>query len=327
MAPADSPIVSVILGPEATGQRLDRALADSLPDHSRSEIARWIADGLVTLDGVQVPGRHRLKGGEQARVEVPPPRPATVEPEPIPLRILHEDDHILVVDKQEGLAVHPGSGRPGGTLANALVHHVRGLPELIGSDRPGIVHRLDMDTSGVMVVARTESAQRTLSAQFAARTVEKTYLACVHGRPEAEHGTVDLPIGRSPSNRKKMAVVERGGRVASTAWSVRERLPRHTLLTCRPKTGRTHQIRVHLVALGHPIVGDPIYANRSAPGEESAHRLMLHAWRLAFDHPDSGKRMEVEAEVPSSFDAVLDALRKLPPPRRRARTAPRSPSA
>ena len=213
--------------------------------------------------------------------------------------------------------MHPGHGQPSATLANALVYHLRNLPELTGSDRPGIVHRLDKDTSGVMVVARTEFAQRTLSAAFAARTVGKTYAACVHGADMDAEGEITFPIARSKVARTKMTVVDEGGREAKTRYEVVRRLPAHAVVRCHPHTGRTHQLRVHLRAVGHPIVGDPIYGWRTGIGDRLAPRLLLHAQRLAFDHPQRGERVAFEAPVPEDFQAAVEALAQLPSPRRR----------
>ena len=221
----------------AQGTRLDRALALALPEHSRTVLAGWIADGLVLVDGRALPGKTKVAGGEAVEIRVPPTRPLTVEPQDIPLVIVYEDEVLLVVDKPSGLTVHPGSGQPDGTLANALAYHFGPLPEAIGADRPGIVHRLDKDTSGAIVVAKNERVQRDLSAAFAARTVKKTYLACVHGAPAEDEGVVDLPIGRHPGDRKKMTIAGVEGRPATTRWEVDRRLPRHTLIRCFPVTG------------------------------------------------------------------------------------------
>ncbi len=258
-----------------------------------------------------------MQGGEDVVVWIPPPRPTHLVPQEIPLDLLHEDADILIVNKPTGLTVHPGAGQPDGTLANALAWHLRGLPELGGSDRPGIVHRLDKATSGVMVIARTEAAQRTLSQAFAERAVAKTYLACVHGRPSDERGDIDAAIGRAPQHRTKMAIRREGGRDAFTAWRIERTLPRHTLVRCLPRTGRTHQIRVHLAHLGHPIVGDKTYGRPNAPGEEHAPRLLLHAWRIGFRHPGTGESVSFEAPLPQDFQAALGALAALEPPRRR----------
>jgi 23S rRNA pseudouridine1911/1915/1917 synthase len=291
------------LRPEDAGRRLDRALADLFPDRSRTQVAGWILEGRVLLDGERADPARRVRGGELVRVRVPPPARPGAAPEAIPLAVLHRDEAVLVLDKPAGLTVHPGAGRRGGTLANALAHHLGALPLLHGAERPGIVHRLDRDTSGVMVVALTEAAQRALSDAFARRRVRKEYLALVHGVPPGEEGVVDLPVGRSPLRRTKMTVLPAGGRPAVTGWRVERRLRRHTLLRCFPRTGRTHQIRVHCLALRHPI-----YGWRSAAGDALAGRLMLHAHRLAFPHPATGAVLLVEAAPPPAF---LEAVERL----------------
>jgi 23S rRNA pseudouridine1911/1915/1917 synthase len=311
-APGRPGPTTVVLPAAAAGSRLDRALADAFPHVSRTAVALWIEEGRVRVDGASLPGKTRVRGGERVVVDVPAPRPALLVPEERALSILFEDDAILVLDKPAGLTVHPGSGRRDGTLANALVFHLRNLPTAFGADRPGIVHRLDKDTSGVLVVAKTEAAHRALARAFAAREVRKEYLALVHGRVEAEEGRIDLPLGRSSAGRTRMAVRTSGGRAATTGWRVEERLPLHTLVRCFPVTGRTHQIRVHWRASGHPIVGDPLYGWRSSPGDAVPGRLMLHAHRLAFAHPGSGEPVAFEAPVPADFAAGTAALRALP---------------
>jgi 23S rRNA pseudouridine1911/1915/1917 synthase len=309
--------VTVVLPPDAAGQRLDRALADRFPDRSRTLVAGWIEQGLVTVDGTSLPGKTKVRGGERVTVDVPAPRPTALVPEDRPLAVLHEDDALLVLDKPSGLTVHPGSGRRDGTLANALVHHLRDLPTSGGADRPGIVHRLDKDTSGVMLVAKTEAAHRALTRQFAAREVRKEYVAVVHGAVAGERGRIDLPVGRSSAGRTKMAVRPQGGRPAVTDWRVEDRLPRHTVVRCFPVTGRTHQLRVHWHSQGHPIVGDPVYGWASAAGEDVAGRLLLHAHRIALAHPVTGEALAFEAALPPAFVAAVDALRRLPPGRGR----------
>lgn len=269
------------------------------------------------MDGAPAVPKTRVEGGETIVVRVPPPRPTDLTPQDLPLELLFEDDSILVVHKPTGLVVHPGAGQPDGTLANALAWHMKGLPELGGSDRPGIVHRLDKETSGVMVVARTEAAQRKLSAAFAERKIHKTYLACVHGLIADETGKIDQPIGRAPRHRTKMAVSPEKGRSAFTAWAIERRLPRHTVVRCHPRTGRTHQIRVHMLHVGHPIVGDKTYGNHSSPGENAAPRMLLHAWKIGFRHPRTGESVSFEAPLPQDFQTALEALAALEPPRRR----------
>ena len=310
----------VTLPPGAAGLRFDRALASLFPDSSRTVVAGWIEEGRVLVDGRPLPGKAKVKGGERVSVSVPPPRSSDLVPEDRPLTVLFEDEALLVIDKPSGLTVHPGSGRQDGTLANALVFRLANLPRVGGSDRPGIVHRLDKDTSGVLIVAKTEACHRALSRAFAAREVHKEYVAVVHGRVVGERGTIDLPLGRSSAGRTRMAVRESGGRAASTGWSVEERLPLHTVMRCFPLTGRTHQIRVHWRAKGHPIVGDPIYGWKSSPGDKSAPRLLLHAHRITFEHPTTGETVGFEAAIPPDFVAAIAALRAMPaPPKGRGR--------
>lgn len=313
--PPDQDPIRLTLGPEAKGQRLDRALADRLPEHSRTVLTHWIRGGRVLVDGESQAAKHKVSGGEEVEIDVPPPRQTELLAEDRPLDILYEDEFLLILNKPCGWTVHPGSGQATGTVANALVHHFRNLPELGGSDRPGIVHRLDKDTSGVMVVAKAEQTQRALSEAFAERTVEKSYLACVHGVVKQESCVIELPIGRSPIHRTRMTIIE-GGRAAQTQVTVERRVARHTLVHCRPRTGRTHQIRVHLRAIKHPIVGDPFYGWSSAPGDSLPGRLMLHAWQLTFDHPATGERVSFEAPPPKDFVAGLEALAELPPGKR-----------
>lgn len=299
---------------------MDRALADLLPDHSRTQVKTWILEELIKVDGAARAPRDRVEGGEQVEIRIPAPRRSELLPEDIPLVLVYEDEDLVVVDKPHGLTVHPGSGQPDGTLANALVHHFQGLPELGGYDRPGIVHRLDKDTSGVLLVAKTESVQRALSAAFAERKVEKTYRAVVHGAVADEAGTIEAPIGRSPRHRTLMAVTTGArGRAAKTRYAVERRLPRHTLMRLHPHTGRTHQLRVHMQHLGHTIVGDPYYGNPSAPGEAEAGRLLLHAARLAITHPVTGEALVFEAPLPPAFVEAIERLSRLEPPRRQRR--------
>jgi 23S rRNA pseudouridine1911/1915/1917 synthase len=300
-----------VLPASAAGSRLDRAVADLFPERSRTVVAGWIDAGLVQVDGRPAAGKTRVRGGERVVVDVPPPAPSELVPEERELSVVHEDDDLLVLDKPFGLTVHPGSGRASGTLANALVARLRSLPTLGGSDRPGIVHRLDKDTSGVLLVAKTEVAHRALSRAFAAREVHKEYLAVVHGTVEGDRGRIDLPLGRSSAGRTRMAVRTSGGRDAVTDWAIEERLPRHTVVRCFPVTGRTHQIRVHWRSQDHPIVHDPLYGWRSSPGEDLVERLLLHAHRISLRHPTRGDSVSYEAPPPAPFLAAIAALRGL----------------
>jgi 23S rRNA pseudouridine1911/1915/1917 synthase len=285
------------------GSRLDSALAKLLPDQSRSRLAKLIDEGHVTVDGARVAGRMKLKSGEEVEVAlVPRAAQMALRAEAIALAIVHEDEDLLVLDKPAGLVVHPGSGNWAGTMLNALLHHAPALERL---PRAGIVHRLDKDTSGLIVVAKTEEAQLDLVRQLAAHTVKRTYLAVVRGKIAAG-GTIDAPIGRHPVHRTKMAVVERG-KPAVTHFRVREAFARHTLLECDLETGRTHQIRVHLASLGHPVEGDPLYARK---GPVPMARQALHAWKLAFRHPGTGEAMRFESKPPADFQELLKALRR-----------------
>jgi 23S rRNA pseudouridine1911/1915/1917 synthase len=293
------------------GLRLDQALAKLLPEESRTRLARLVEEGHVRVDGEQVPAKRKLKSGEVVEVALAPRvEESAHRPEAIALAIVHEDDDVLVVDKPAGLVVHPGSGNWEGTMLNALLHHAPALERLA---RAGIVHRLDKDTSGLLVVAKNEPAQLSLVRQLQAHTVKRTYLALARGRI-AVPGKVDAPIGRHPVHRTRMAVVA-GGKAAVTHYRVRESFPSHTLLECDLETGRTHQIRVHLASIGHPLEGDPVYAKRAA-GPASARkdtpfaRQALHAWKLAFVHPRSAAPQSFEAPVPEDLRALLESLRR-----------------
>jgi 23S rRNA pseudouridine1911/1915/1917 synthase len=282
---------------DMAGLRVDQALAKLLPDHSRSRIKTWIDDGRVTLDGRSLAAKRRLEGGESLVVrEAPPCDVVTDAAEARALPVVHEDDAILVLDKPAGLVVHPGAGNRSGTLLNALLHHA---PALAALPRAGIVHRLDKDTSGLMVVAKTDVAQTDLVRQLQARTVSREYLALVRG-DLARNVIVDAPIGRHPVQRTSMAVVA-SGKPARTHVDVVERHGATTLVRCRLETGRTHQIRVHLASIGHPLVGDPVYGGRAPslpPGLRSFGRQALHAERLAFVHPVTGASLVVEQPAP-----------------------------
>ena len=300
----------VTIPAELGGLRLDQALARLFPQHSRSRLQGWLKEGWIRVDGASPDARRKVWGGECVEIDAPPPPEVAAElPEDIPLAVVFEDDDLLVIDKPAGLVVHPGSGNWSGTLLNALLHR---NPGLAGVPRAGIVHRLDKDTSGLMVVAKTLAAQTELVRQLQARTVRRHYRALVQGELTAG-GTVDAPIGRHPTQRTRMAVVG-NGRPAVTHYLVTERFPRLTLLECRLETGRTHQIRVHMAHIGHPLVGDPVYgARRSGDGRLDAFpRQALHAFRLGLVHPRSGEAMGWEVPMAADFAALLDDLRGNP---------------
>lgn len=309
--------------------RLDRFLSTRLPDLSRTRLQALIDDRHVRVDGLARKASHRLRGGEEVSVELPEPIPLDLIPEPIPLDIVYEDDAVLVVNKPAGMVVHPGAGHDRGTLVHALLAHCPALSGIGGVRRPGIVHRLDKGTSGLLAVAKTDQAHLELTRQLKARTVSRRYLALVHGSLPQEAGVIEAAIGRHPRDRLRMAVRPLGqGRAALTQFRVLERFEGFTLLEARLQTGRTHQIRVHLAHLGFPVAGDPIYRRRPGrPGDgDLAARLgalggqALHATALGFTHPTSGIRCQFEAPPPAPFSALLDWLRG-----RRARAAaPRS---
>jgi len=290
------------------GLRLDQALARLLPEHSRSRIRTWIDAGRVSLAGTAIEATRRLDGGERVVVlPLPDPRAAAFAPQPIPLAIAYEDTAIIVIDKPAGLVVHPGSGNWDGTLANALLYHA---PELALVPRAGIVHRLDKDTTGLLVVAKTTIAQTALVRQLQARSMHREYLALVKG-DIACGGTVDAPIGRHPVKRTSMAVVATG-KPALTRFEIRERLGDCTLLACRLESGRTHQIRVHLASIGHPLVGDAAYG-RTPASDISFARQALHAWKLGLRHPVTDQPMRWEAPLPADFGTLLATLRQRQP--------------
>lgn len=309
------------------GRRVDVWLHERLPAHSRSWIKELVKRGAVKVGGGAVKPSYKVAAGDQVVAEVlPHPEARELAPEDIPLRILHEDASVLLIDKPPGLVVHPGSGRHDGTLANALAFHVGELSDVGGSSRPGIVHRLDRDTSGVMVVAKSNAAHYAIAQQFQDRTTAKEYLALVEGVVEFDADVIDKPLARSPIDASKVIVDPGRGKSATTTYEVQERFEGFSLVLCRPKTGRTHQIRVHLASIGHPIVADATYGRRSRlfrsellrrkPEEGEApllERQALHARRLEFLHPLEGKRVAYEAPVPADLEATVEALRELCP--------------
>jgi 23S rRNA pseudouridine1911/1915/1917 synthase len=292
--------------------RLDRLVA-TLPEvRTRSRAKQLVDQGLVRVDGEVRKTAHQVRAGTKIEVEVPPPEPSRVEPEDLPLSILYEDEHLLAIDKPPGLVVHPAPGARRGTLVNALVHHLGMLAGVGDPERPGIVHRLDRDTSGVLLVARTAAALEGLARQFRARSIDKRYLAIVRGSLKPASGKIDRPIGRHPRARQRMSVRSRRGRAAVTHWTVLERFRDATLVRLRPETGRTHQLRVHLAALGHPVLGDRVYgARRTASSRDpSWPRQALHAEEIGFTHPASGERIVVRAPLPEDLETILAALRQ-----------------
>ncbi len=297
-------LFDIVVQEEET-ERLDLYVAHHCPDVSRSRAHRLIEEGHVTVNGRVAKPSRPLQRGDRVVVRVPPPSPLDLVPEAIPLSVVYEDRDLLVIDKPAGLAVHPGAGRSRHTLVNALLARCPDLTGVGGVLRPGIVHRLDKDTSGLLLVAKNDRAHADLSRQLKERTVDKGYLALVTGRLEPGEGVIEGAIGRDPRNRKRMAVVD-GGRPARTAYRVRERLDGCTLVEVAPSTGRTHQIRVHLAAIGHPVVGDAVYGRPSA----LVGRQFLHACRLGFRHPADGRPLLFESPLPADLQqALLSAAR------------------
>jgi len=303
----------VLVEPDHDGTRLDNFLTALLPEQSRSQLQRLIKDGRVTGPGGGLRPSTQVRAGQTFTIDIPPPEPTSVEPEALPLRIVYEDDDVVVLDKPAGMVVHPAAGHRSGTLVNALLHHVKGLSGIGGEVRPGIVHRLDRGTSGLMVVAKHDAAHQELSRQFSDREVEKEYVALVWGVVQAGR-RIDAAIGRDPKDRQKMSTRARRARSAVTRVTWARHFRGVSLLKVAIATGRTHQIRVHLSAIGHPIVGDPTYGgvHRRVPGDLRAvmrlERPFLHAARLSFTHPTDGRRVDFDSPLPPDLESVVDAI-------------------
>ncbi len=307
-------IIEARIAPAADGWRLDRALAEAVPTLSRERLKSLISAGQVTRDGTAVrdPAK-RAAAGDAFAVAVPEPAPAHNEAQDIPLVVAFEDEHLIVVDKPAGLVVHPACGNPDGTLVNALLHHCGGsLSGIGGVARPGIVHRIDKDTSGLMVAAKTDRAHEGLAKQFAAHSIDRRYRAIVAGRPMPPAGTVDAPLARSAQNRKKVAIVA-GGKRAVTHYATLERLKEAALVECRLETGRTHQVRVHMASIGHALLGDPVYGrtkqvHRGTLEALGFRRQALHAARLGFIHPVTGIALSFESAMPADMQELFSHL-------------------
>src|SRR3954447_6932633 len=311
--PSSAPGVRILRVPDGPAGRVDRYVADAT-GLSRSFVQKLISDGRLTADGEALRANTVVTAGTELRLDVPPPTPLDLAPAPdIPLRIVYEDADLLIVDKPAGLVVHPAPGHAGDTLVNALLAHGSGNAwgGIAGVQRPGIVHRLDRDTSGLLMVARNDAAQASIMAQLKARRVKKTYQALVHGSVSAAAGRIEAPIGRDPKHRTKMAVVA-DGRPSVTGYRVRERFDAWTLLELDLVTGRTHQIRVHLDAIGHPVAGDPVYGTgTSRRGPDGLGRLFLHAWRLELTAPSDSHLIRATAPLPPELTSVLEHLREV----------------
>lgn len=310
------------VGPEEVGLRLDHFLRARVPERSRSALGRLVREGRVQVEGKPGKTGQTLRSGESVTVSLPAPEPLDLEPEDIPLAIVFQDAHLAVIDKPAGLVVHPAAGNRSGTLVHALLHHLKDLSGIGDALRPGIVHRLDKETSGLILVAKSDAAHRSLSAMIAAREVRRSYLALVWGKLEREAGTVDAPLGRDPRNRKRMAVLEQGGKAARTHYSRMDSLDGFDYIRLDLDTGRTHQIRVHMAHIDHPVLGDPLYGGRRARlrGRSRAQqdrdrelldllpRQALHAWRLEFLHPLTGEACRFTSPLPGELRAALELL-------------------
>jgi 23S rRNA pseudouridine1911/1915/1917 synthase len=294
----------LVVTKELARMRLDLFLVKSLPEFSRSRIQQLIRAGLVRVRGATMRPHQSVRFGDEIEVTEPPPEKIQTEPEAIPLTILYEDDDLIVINKAAGMTVHPGAGQREHTLVNALLHHCSALSGIGGKERPGIVHRIDKETSGCLVVAKNDAAHRELSKQFTARTVEKIYLALVAGKLRNQAGVIENKIGRHPVHRQRMSVSSPRGRAAKTEYRVLRSSEQASLVECRLHSGRTHQIRVHLHHLGNPVLGDKMYAPRFA---KDFPRQMLHAWKLGFQHPRTREWKSFEAPLPDDFNLAIAA--------------------
>ncbi|MBM4274675.1 MAG: RluA family pseudouridine synthase [Deltaproteobacteria bacterium] len=314
----NSEVISLIVGESESGPRLDQYLARRL-GWSRARLQKLLKSGLVTLNGRPAAASHRVRAGEALQVTLLPPEPSSLIPEALPLDVVYEDRDLIVVNKPPSLVVHPAPGHRGGTLLNALLAHCPELKEMGDVSRPGLVHRLDKDTSGLLVAAKTELAHQALVRQFQEREVRKRYLALVWGRLPQKSGRIEGIVGRHPTQRQKMSVHSRRGKEAVTLWQVVREFPGPlTLVELTPQTGRTHQLRVHLASLGHPVLGDATYGGgvsrlkaappRLSPLRPLVRRQLLHAWRLGFTHPRSGEELNWEAPLPEDFQNTVDFL-------------------
>ncbi|NLM35407.1 MAG: RluA family pseudouridine synthase [Clostridiales bacterium] len=298
---------SFVIDEKYQGMRIDKYLSQLMEDKSRSFIQGLIDEGKVTVNNKLVKSNHKLKENDLIKGIIPDPVELKVEAEDIPLDILYEDEDVIVVNKPQGMVVHPAAGNAKGTLVNAILNHCQDLSGINGVIRPGIVHRIDKDTSGVLVIAKNDAAHNKLAEQLKDHSMTRVYIALVEGIIKNDQGTVDANLGRHPIDRKKMAVVKEGRR-AVTHYKVLERLDKYTLVECRLETGRTHQIRVHMAYIGHPLVGDPVYGYKKQ--KFNLEGQLLHAKVLGFIHPTSGRYLEFEAKLPDYFNKVIEILRK-----------------
>ncbi len=309
--------ISFFINEKEAGSRLDALISEKFPDCSRSFAVKLVRSGIIRVDNEIKKPAYRVQAGQKVCGLVPEPESISFEPEPIPIDILYEDSHIMVINKNPGMVVHPAPGHARGTLVNALLHHCPDLGGIGGELRPGIVHRLDKDTSGILVVAKNAAAMARISSQFKSRSVKKKYLAIIHGTPDKNRGIIDMPIGRHPKDRKKMSILAKNGKNAVTNWKIKKYFQETSLVDIDLKTGRTHQIRVHFAAIKHPVVGDSVYCKASYLKNHAkkirdllapVSRQMLHAYKIGFTHPCSKKVLEIEAPLPPDMKKLMELL-------------------
>ncbi|WP_282067992.1 RluA family pseudouridine synthase [Bacillus pumilus] len=298
--------VNIAVSEEQTSERLDKFLSTTEPEWSRTQVQQWVKDGLIEVNGKQVKANYKVQAGDEIKVEIPDPEVLDVEAEPMDLDIYYEDADVLVVNKPRGMVVHPAPGHVSGTLVNGLMAHCTDLSGINGVMRPGIVHRIDKDTSGLLMVAKNDMAHESLVNQLVAKTVTRKYTAVVHGIIQHDTGTIDAPIGRDKKDRQSMTVTKESAKQAVTHFDVIERFQDFTVVECRLETGRTHQIRVHMKYIGYPLAGDPKYGPRKTVDFNGQ---LLHAGVLGFDHPRTGEYIEFTAPIPADMQAFIDSLR------------------
>ncbi|MBU8692537.1 RluA family pseudouridine synthase [Bacillus altitudinis] len=298
--------VNIAVSEEQTSERLDKFLSTTEPEWSRTQVQQWVKDGLIEVNGKQVKANYKVQAGDQIKVEIPDPEALDVEAESMDLDIYYEDEDVLVVNKPRGMVVHPAPGHVTGTLVNGLMAHCNDLSGINGVMRPGIVHRIDKDTSGLLMVAKNDMAHESLVNQLVAKTVSRKYTAVVHGIIQHDTGTIDAPIGRDKKDRQSMTVTKENAKQAVTHFDVMERFKDFTVVECRLETGRTHQIRVHMKYIGYPLAGDPKYGPRKTVDFNGQ---LLHAGVLGFDHPRTGEYMEFTAPIPADMQGFIDSLR------------------
>nr|WP_060596203.1 RluA family pseudouridine synthase [Bacillus pumilus] len=298
--------VNIAVSEDQTSERLDKFLSTTEPEWSRTQVQQWVKDGLIEVNGKQVKANYKVQAGDEIKVEIPDPEVLDVEAEPMDLDIYYEDADVLVVNKPRGMVVHPAPGHVSGTLVNGLMAHCTDLSGINGVMRPGIVHRIDKDTSGLLMVAKNDMAHESLVNQLVAKTVTRKYTAVVHGIIQHDTGTIDAPIGRDKKDRQSMTVTKESAKQAVTHFDVIERFQDFTVVECRLETGRTHQIRVHMKYIGYPLAGDPKYGPRKTVDFNGQ---LLHAGVLGFDHPRTGEYIEFTAPIPADMQAFIDSLR------------------